>query len=120
MFALVNIARHQVVGIGNTISAAKIDYMTKARGSGAAALNTPQADLIEIAGRIERWSQYTQGGESYYSFIVDSARDKILAAGSTHIEAPLTQKGDRVQVQAFKTDESVWSVYSFDNLEINQ
>ncbi|MDR1429768.1 MAG: hypothetical protein LBI85_05715 [Spirochaetaceae bacterium] len=119
MFALVNIARHQVVGIGNTIQAAKIDYMVKMRSGGTAALNTPEADIVEISGVVERWGQYTQAGESYYSFVVGGAGDRILVAGVSQLEAPLTRPGDRVRVQAVKTSEQVWSVHSFDNLEIS-
>ena len=120
MFALVNIAKHQTVGIGNTIQAAKTDYLTKLRLSGQTSLYTPQADLFEITGRLLRWGQYFRNGETYYSFIVDGARDRILVSGGEALEAPITQTGDRVSVKAMRTDENLWGVVSFDNLEFDQ
>jgi hypothetical protein len=120
MFALVNIAKHQIVGVGNTIQAAKTDYLVKLRASGQSPLNTPDADMLEITGRVLRWGQYSRGGETYFNFILEGAADRILLTGADHAEAPLTQAGDRVLVRAMKTDESIWSVFFFDNLEFEQ
>jgi hypothetical protein len=120
MFALVNIAKHQIAGVGATIQAARTDYLAKLRGQGLAVLHTPGAELFEAVGRVVRRGQYTQGGETYYNFIIDEARDRILLAGGGFAEAPLTQEGDRVHIRAMKTGDSIWSLVFFDNLEFTQ
>jgi hypothetical protein len=120
MFALVNIAKHQIVGTGAGIQAAKTDYLTKLRGPGQTSPYTPEARLFETTGRILRQGQYIRSGETCYSFIIDEARDRIFLAGSDFAEASVTQAGDRVHIKAIKTPGAIWSLVFFDNLEFTQ
>jgi hypothetical protein len=120
MFALVNIAKHQLVGIGASIQAARTDYLAKLRVNGQVPLNTPYAELFETQGRLLRWGHYTQGGETFYSFVMDGVEDRIFIAGTSFPEAPISAAGDRVRLRAMKTDESIWTVVNFDNLEFDQ
>jgi len=119
-FAIVNMEKHQIVGIGTTPAAAKADYLTKLRSSGSTSLNTPSANLIEITGKVVRWGPYSQSGNTYYQFVIEGHEDRLLVTDSSSLEAAITREGDRVTVRVMSTTESVWSVFSFDNLEFNQ
>ena len=120
MFALVNIKSHTIVGVGSTIRAAKEDYLTKYRASEQTSLSSTSANLIEIEGKIVRWGSYVVGGETLYRFVLDSALDKICVTDSSKPEAAITEKGDRVKVTLVATSDGIWSVFSFDNLELDQ
>lgn len=119
-FALVNVEKYQTLGIGNTIRAAEMDYRTKMRSNNNTSLYSPTANLLNITGKIVRWGQYDQQGNTYYSFVVSGHEDKIFNTDTSMTEAPLTSVGDRVALKVIGTDNSNWSVFSFDNLEFDQ
>jgi hypothetical protein len=117
MFALVNIEKHQIVGIGNTRQAARMDYLVQLRSRGQGSFGSLAGDLVEISGRVLRIGAYTQGGESYFRIIIEGAEDRLLITDASQIDVPVTQAGDRVKVSVIQTGEPVWSVIRFDNLE---
>ncbi|MDR3125586.1 MAG: hypothetical protein LBU20_00725 [Candidatus Nomurabacteria bacterium] len=119
-FGLVNIEQHQIVGIGSTINGAKTDYLTRLRSYKGGALSTPTVGLVDVEGVVLRIGSYADGGNTFYKFVVDSAADKILLADTSLAEISITKEGDKVKVRVVKTDESTWSVFSFDNLEFTQ
>lgn len=119
-FALVDIEKHQTVGIGTTIREAERDYRAMQRANGSASIYTPTADLIEVNGKILRWGAYTQAGSTYYLFVVEGHEDKLLSMDASATEAPITREGDRVKLQILATENASWSVFSFDNLEFEQ
>ena len=119
-FALVDIEKYQVVGIGTTIREVERDFRAKQRQSGSSPLYTPTADLLEITGEIVRWGAYSQSGDTYYLFIVAGHEDKLLLTDASATEAAITREGDRVRLQVIATENSGWTVFSFDNLEFSQ
>lgn len=119
-FALVDIEKYQVVGIGTTIREVERDFRAKQRQSGSGPLYTPTADLIEITGEVVRWGAYSQGGDTYYLFVVAGHEDKLLLTDASAMEAAITREGDRVKLQVIATENSGWTVFSFDNLEFSQ
>ncbi len=119
-YAFVSIAKHQIVGIGDSPRAAEMDYRTKLRGTGQTSIYTPSADMLEVTSTIVRWGQYAQSGNTYYTFVVEGHEDKLFVTDASMFEAIITQQGDRVKLLVMKTDNSSWSVFSFDNLEFTQ
>lgn len=119
-FALVNIEKYQTVGIGTTIREVERDYRAKLRESGAASLYTPSADLLEITGKVLRWGAYTEGGNTYYLFVIEGHEEVLLLTDTSAAEAAITREGDRVKLEVIATENSGWTVFSFDNLEFEQ
>lgn len=119
-FALVNIEKHHVVGIGTTIKEVERDYRAKLRSTGSASLYTPSADLLEITGKILRWGTYNEGGSTYYLFVVEGHEEKLFLTDTSATEAIITHEGDRVQLAVLATENANWTVFSFDNLEFEQ
>ncbi len=119
-FALVNIEKHHVVGIGTTIREVERDYRAKLRGSSSASLYTPSADLLEVTGKILRWGAYTEGGSTYYLFVVEGHEEKLFLTDTSATEAMITREGDRVKLMVLVTENASWTVFDFDNLEFEQ
>lgn len=119
-FALVDIEKYQVVGIGTTIREAERDFRVHQNEYGSASLFTPSADLIEITGVIKRWGTYSQSGDTYYLFIVGGHEDKLLLTDTSAAEAAITHEGDRVKLLVMATENASWTVFNFDNLEFSQ
>ena len=119
-FALVNVQRHQIVGIGNTPRAAEADYRMRLHATGAAGLHTPTANLVRIEGTILRWGQYNRDGNTFFTFIVSGYEDRLFRTDTSQMDAVLTREGDRVRFYALATDSANWSVMTFDNLEFEQ
>lgn len=119
-FALVNIEKHHVLGIGTTIREVERDYRSKLRSTGSASLYTPSADLIEISGKVLRWGSYNENGSTYYLFIMEGHEDRLLLTDTSATEAAITREGDRVKVEVIATENAGWTVFAFDNLEFEQ
>jgi len=118
-FALVNVQRHQIVGIGDTPRAAEADYRMRLHATGVAGLHTPTADLVEIEGEIVRWGQYSVGGNTFFTFMVAGYEERLFRTDTSQPEAVLTREGDRVRFYALATEGTSWSVLAFENLEFN-
>jgi hypothetical protein len=118
-FALVNVQRHQIVGIGNTPRAAEADYRMRMHSTGAVGLHTPSANLITVEGTILRWGQYSTNGNTFFTFIVEGHESRLFKTDTSQAEAVLTQVGDRVRFYALITDNVSASVMSFSNLEFD-
>lgn len=119
-FALVNIEKHHIVGIGTTIREVERDYRAKLRSTGSASLYTPSADLLEITGKILRWGTYNEGGSTYYLFVVQGHEEKLFLTDTSATEAIITHEGDNVRITVLATENANWTVFSFDNLEFEQ
>ncbi|MCL2405121.1 MAG: hypothetical protein FWC92_06200 [Defluviitaleaceae bacterium] len=118
-FALVNVQRHQIVGIGNTPRAAESDYRMRLHATGAGGLHTPTANLLEIEGEVVRWGQYSSGGNTFFTFMVSGHEDRLFRTDTSQPEAVLTQVGDRVRFYVLATEGTSWSVIVFENLEFD-
>ena len=118
-FALVNIQRHQIIGIGTTIREAEQNYRLNLNRLGGGQLATQDANLTTIEGYIIRWGQHIIGGETQYTFIVEGHEDRLLTVDPSHSEATITQQGDFVRIQVMATDAYRWSVFMFENLGFN-
>lgn len=119
-FAFVNIEKYQIVGTGTTIRAAEIDYRTELHKTNQGATYSPGDIILDITGKIIVWGQYVVGGNSFYDFIVSGYEDRIFNITSATPEASISKVGDRVKLQVNKTDNSNWSIFTFDNLEYTQ
>jgi len=117
-FALVNVQRHQIVGIGDTPRAAEADYRMRLHATGVAGLHTPDANMVEIEGAVTRWGQYSVGGNTFFTFMVTGHEDRLFRTDTSQVEAVLTREGDRVRFTALATGNLDWSVISFENLEL--
>jgi hypothetical protein len=118
-FALVNIGRHQIVGIGTTIREAENSYRARLHSVGQAGLFTARADLITVEGRVLRWGAYNEGGNTFYTFIVEGYEDRLFTTDTSRVETAVTQVGDRVRLEVMATESYRWSVFTFDNLEFD-
>lgn len=119
-FALVNIEKHHIVGIGTTIREVERDYRTCLRSSGSASLYTSSADLIKVTGEVLRWGSYNEGGNTYYLFVIKNHEENLFLTDTSAAEAMITHEGDRVKIEAMATENASWTVLSFDNLEFEQ
>ncbi len=119
-FALVDVEKYQIVGIGTTIREVERDFCAKRQQLGVSSTYASSSDSLDITGEIKRWGAYAQGGNTYYLFVVVGHEDKLLLADASMPEAAITREGDRVKLQAMATKGSSWMVLSFDNLEFTQ
>jgi len=115
-FALVNIQRHQVIGIGSTIREVEQNYRLNLNRLSGGQLATQATNLITIEGYVLRWGQHTISGETQYTFIIEGHENRLLTVDTSHSQATITQQGDFVRVQVMATDAYRWSVFLFENL----
>lgn len=120
-YAYVSVQDYQTVGVGETITDARLNFEKALRASGSGSVgNTADTatTLTGIVGRIG--SEYTGSTTAYY-FVLEDRPDLLFSVqASISDELAVTRPGDRVQVIYYEKQSTTQEASGFDNLEFTQ
>ena len=120
-YAFVSIKDYTTVGAGETIENAMSNYQSVMKStSGSSAIGTGDQQQA-LQGTIDRISSEIISGNTVYSMILKEQPDKIFTAvADISPELSLTRAGDTVKISYIKSERTVISIATFDNLVYTQ
>jgi hypothetical protein len=120
-YAFVSVKTYGVVGVGDTVAETRKDFDLALEHSGISdGTASDKGKKLLIEGTISRIASEVSGNSTTYSIILDEKKGFIFKVSSDlSKELVLSQPGDKISIEyPEKTTDSVISLLSFDNLEI--
>ena len=115
-YAYVSVKDFLVVGVGESMHDAKLNYEKALRQNPGSADVTDTDSLAEIAGTVYRINQEIVAGETVYRFILSERTDIVFEAqGSVSEMLSLTEVGDSVKISYRDTASPIKEVKAFEN-----
>ena len=115
-YAYVSVKDFLVVGVGESMQDAKLDYEKALRQNPSSSGVTDSDSLAEIAGTVYRINQEIVAGETVYRFILSEQTDIVFEAqGSVSEMLSLTEVGDSVKISYRDTASPIKEVKAFEN-----
>lgn len=115
-YAYVSVKDFLVVGVGESMQDAKLDYEKALRQNPSSSGVTDSDSLAEIAGTVYRINQEIVAGETVYRFILSERTDIVFEAqGSVSEMLSLTETGDSVKISYRDTASPIKEVKVFEN-----
>ena len=115
-YAYVSVKDFLVVGVGESMQDAKLDYEKALRQNPSSSSVTDSDSLAEIAGTVYRINQEIVAGETVYRFILSERTDIVFEAqGSVSEMLSLTEVGDSVKISYRDTASPIKEVKAFEN-----
>ncbi len=101
MYAFVDVAQYQIVGTGNTVNAAKSDYIAKLAGEN---IKTP-GTTSELEGVVEEIASAVVNGNTMYYLKLKNDEQIYVVSVQLSDTLPFVKKGDAVLLQLNTTDD---------------
>ncbi len=121
LYAMVNVKDYSMVGVGESLSKTKSNYIKKLKNQGDWQGLKNSGDEISEDGTIKRIGASIIDDTTYYYIVTDENPNKIFIASlNMSDELPLTKEGDRIKITYFANENSSIDLSSFDNVEFNQ
>ena len=115
-YAYVSVRDFLVVGVGESMQDAKLDYEKALRQNPSSSTITDSTNTAEIEGTIYRINQEILAGETVYRFILNERRDMVFEAQGTVSEMlSLTREGDSVKLIYRESQSPIKELVSFEN-----
>lgn len=115
-YAFVSVKDFLVVGVGESMQDAKLDYEKALRQNPSSSVITDSTGTAQLEGTVYRINQEILGGETVYRFILEENTEIVFEAQATVSEMlALTEKGDRVKVTYRESESPVKELISFEN-----
>lgn len=115
-YAYVSVKDFLVVGVGESMQDAKLNYEKALRQNPGSSNVTDTDSLAEIAGTVYRINQEIVAGETVYRFILSERTDIVFEAqGSVSEMLSLTEVGDSVKISYRNTASPIKEVKAFEN-----
>lgn len=107
-YAFVSVQNYQIVGVGDSVSAARDSYIQQLQTSGASNVS---AEAQEISGTVSSITSAVRDGDTYYYFTL-SDNPNVIYIASVKLEnkLPLMKAGDAVDITYTQTTDTVRSV----------
>lgn len=109
-YAYVSVENYNIVGVGDTISAAQKAYYSALKDNGKVTTGASELDT-KVEGNIERIN-YVDG--NYYIKLQDNAQ-LFVATSDTSDYLPYTKEGDSVAISFMDNDENISQITEFTN-----
>ncbi len=121
-YAYVSVADYQTVGVGESVSEARLSYEKALRANpGNQNVGNVATDLKALTGTVERiGSEFTGSFTSYYLVLTEYPEYLFTVQGSLSDELAVTNVGDRVKVEFFEKENGTQELTAFDNLQFTQ
>ncbi len=120
LYAMVNVQDYSVVGVGESLSKTKSNYIKKLRNRGDWQGINNASDVVELEGSIQRINAAIVDDTTYYYMLINEKPDKIFIGGlNISNELPITQVGDRISIQYYENENSTIDLIYFDNKNVN-
>ena len=115
-YAYVSVKDFLVVGVGESMQDAKLDYEKALRQNPGSSTVTDSNEVVEAIGTVYRINQEIVAGETVYRFILSENKNIVFEAqGSVSEMLSLTQVGDTVAVTYRESTSAIKDVRSFEN-----
>lgn len=104
MYAFVDVQQYQIVGTGNTVDEARIDYMSKLKNEDVQIENTAETTVTGIIEQIN--AAVVSGNTNYYIRL--QSNEKIYTLPITLSDRlPFAKTGDSVEMTVSETEEGI-------------
>ncbi len=115
-YAYVSVKDFLVVGVGESMQDAKLDYEKALRQNPGSSTVTDTNTLETAKGTVYRINQEIVAGETVYRFILNEDKSVVFEAqGSVSEMLSLTQVGDTVEVSYRASEAAIKDVHEFEN-----
>ena len=115
-YAYVSVKDFLVVGVGESMQDAKLDYEKALRQNPSSSTITDSTNTAELEGTVYRINQEIVAGDTVYRFILNERKDIVLEAqGSVSEMLSLTREGDSVKVVYRESQSPIKELVSFEN-----
>jgi len=115
-YAYVSVKDFLVVGVGESMQDAKLDYEKALRQNPSSSTITDSTNTAEASGTVYRINQEIVAGETVYRFILNERMDVVFEAqGSVSEMLSLTREGDSVKVVYRENQSPIKELVSFEN-----
>ena len=115
-YAYVSVKDFLVVGVGESMQDAKLDYEKALRQNPSSSTITDVSDKVEMEGTVYRINQEIIAGETVYRFILEENTAIVLEAQASVSEMlALTERGDKVKVVYKDSIAPLKELVSFEN-----
>lgn len=120
-YAYVSVRDFLVVGVGESVTDAKLSYEKGLRQNPGANTDVKEGENKTITGKVLRIAQEVVSGQTLYRFILENKTDMMFNAQSTiSDEIAITQIGDEVTISYREGAAIISEVTEFDNLTFTQ
>ncbi len=121
MYAMVSIADYTIVGVGNNLQEALMNYKNSYNGSGNTLnkQNIVTTDTV-VTNTIKRIQADVKNGNTYYYFTLQNNTNIYIGSSNISSELPLTQSGDSIRITYTSSNQSLKDISSFKNLSISK
>ena len=121
-YAYVSVQDYQTVGVGETISEARLKYEKALRlSTGGQSVGNTNGEMETITGTVARiGSEYSSAGTVYYLVLNEHSDMLFSIQGSLSDELALTKEGDKVKLEYYPRESTTQEAGTFDNLEFTQ
>ncbi|SHH34328.1 hypothetical protein [Clostridium grantii] len=121
LYAMVNVKDYSLVGVGESLSKTKSNYIKKLKNQGDWQGLQNSNEEIKEKGIVKRIGSSIIDDTTYYYIVINERLDKIFISSlNMSNELPLTKEGDNVEISYFINENSSIDLTSFDNLELTQ
>ena len=120
-YAYVSVKDFLVVGVGESMQDAKLNYEKALRQNPSSSTITDSTNTAEIQGTVYRINQEIVAGETVYRFILSEQKDMVFEAqGSISEMLSLTREGDTVKLIYRDSQYPIKELVSFENIGFAQ
>lgn len=121
LYAMVNVKDYSLVGVGESLSKTKSNYIKKLKNHGDWQGLQNSSEETRETGTIKRIGSSIVDDTTYYYIVTNENENKIFIAPlNMSNELPLTKESDRVEITYYINENSSIDLSSFDNLELSQ
>jgi hypothetical protein len=120
MYAMVAIEDYTIVGVGNTLQEALMNYKSGYNRLGNTLKTEGATKAIELQSTITRINEDIKNGNSYYYFKLKGNEKIFIGSSQMSNELPITLVGDSVKISYDNGTQELIDVSSFQNLGIGQ
>ena len=104
MYAFVDVSQYQIVGTGETVDAARADYIAKLKDED---LEVDDAGEKTVSGIIERIASAVVNGNSNYYITLENSDTVYIVPVTLSDRLPLAQPGDSIELSVSETAEGI-------------
>ena len=104
MYAFVDVSQYQIVGTGETVDAARADYIAKLKDED---LEVDDAGEKTVSGIIERIASAVVNGNTNYYITLENSDTVYIVPVTLSDRLPLAQPGDSIELSVSETAEGI-------------
>jgi hypothetical protein len=120
MYAMIAIEDYTIVGVGNTLQEALMNYKSGYNRLGNNLKTEGATKAVELQSTIVRINEDIKNGNSYYYFKVKGSEKIFIGSSQMSNELPITMIGDSVKITFDNSAQELIDVTLFQNLGLGK